>query len=116
MQIVWNTISGTQLPEPKIQLSMPMLLKDDFSGYENAYKIAQMPALRTKYITQAYDNFVPSTKNEDTKVTDPVVEDEEIQNMTQSKELDHIKDVIMPGFEGVFAALMLFVVFYLKKE
>ena len=30
--------------------------------------------------------------------------------------LDHVKDVIMPGFEGFFAILMLFVVFYLKRE
>lgn len=115
MQIVWDTISETQLPEPKIQLSMPVLIEDDFSGYENAYTIAQMPALSTKYIAQVDDGFVPSTKKDDIKVTDSV-EDEEIQNVTESKELDHIKDVIMPGFESVFAIIVIVVVFFLRKE
>ena len=117
MQIVWDTISETQLPEPKIQLSMPALIEDDFSGYENAYTIAQMPALSTKYIAQADDGFVPSTKKDDTKVTGSV-EGEEIQDMTGSKELDHIKDVIMPGFEGVLALIIiaLVVVFFQRKE
>ncbi|HJH28545.1 MAG TPA: hypothetical protein C5S51_02450 [Methanosarcinaceae archaeon] len=115
MQIMWDTISETQLPEPKIQLSMSVLIEDDFRGYENAYTIAQMPALSTKYIVQADDGFVPSTKKDDIKVTDSV-EDEKIQNVTGSKELDHIKDVIMPGFEGVFAIIVIVMVFFLRKE
>ena len=115
IQIVWDTISGTQLPEPKIQLSMPMLLEDDFSGYENAYTIAQMPALSAKYVTQADDGFVPSPQKDDTKITDSA-EDEEIQNVTMSKELDHIKSVLMPGFEGIFAIIALSIVFFLRKK
>ena len=115
MQIVWDTISGTQVPEPEIKLSMPILIADDFSGYENAYTIAQMPALDAKSITPKDDGFVPSPKRDDTKVPDSV-EDEEIQNVTTSKELDHIKNVIMPGFEGVFVIIALVVVFFLRKK
>ena len=56
-------------------------------------------------------------KKDDTKVT-VQVEDEEIQNVTESKELDHIKDVIMPGFSGVFTIIIIVfvVVFFLRKE
>lgn len=115
MQIVWDTISETKLPEPKIQLSMPVMIEDDFSGYENAYTIAQMPALSAKYVTQTYDGFVPSTRKDDTKITDSV-DDDEIKNVTASKELDHIKEVIMPGFEGIFVIIALVVVFFLRKE
>ncbi|MDO9516958.1 MAG: PGF-CTERM sorting domain-containing protein [Methanosarcinaceae archaeon] len=113
MRIVLETISDVQVPEPIIQLSMPLLL-EDLSGYENAYTIADMPSLRAKYVTGSADGFVPSSTI-DKKVTVPV-EDENVQNVTQSKQLDHIKDVIMPGFEGIFAIIAIIMVFFLRKK
>ena len=114
IRIVWETISDVQLPEPIIQLSMPLLL-EDMSGYENAYTIGDMPTLHAKYATELTGDFIPSTKVDET-VTDPV-EDEEMQNdVTQSEQLDHIKDVIMPGFEGVFAIIALVVGFFMRRE
>lgn len=118
MKIIWESISNVQVPEPTIQLSMPSLL-EDINGYENAYNIAEMPTMRAKYITELADEFTPSTTKSDTKITDPIENDDnqnEINNETQSEELDHIKEVIMPGFEGIFAVLMLFIIFYLKRE
>ena len=118
MKVIWESISDVRVPEPTIQLSMPPSL-EEVSGYENAYNIAEMPTVRAKYITELAEGFAPLTTISDVKVTAPI-EDEDIQsemkNETQSEELDRIKDVIMPGFEGVFAVLMFLVVFYLKRE
>lgn len=114
IRIVWESISDVQLPEPIIQLSMPLLL-EDMRGYENAYSIADMPALRAKYVTELTGDFTPSPKV-DEKVTVPV-EDEKTQNdVTQSEQLDHVKEVIMPGFEGVFAIIAVVIGFFLRRE
>ena len=113
IRIVWESISNVQLPEPIIQLSMPLLL-EDMRGYENAYTIADMPALRAKHVTELAGD-IPSTKV-DEKVTVPS-EDEEMQNdVTQSEQLDHVKEVIMPGFEGVFAIIAVVIGFFLRRE
>ena len=113
IQIVWESISDVQVPEPIIHLSMPLKL-EDMSGYENAYTIADMPTLRAKYITGLSGDFTPSTEV-DEKVTAPV-EDEETQTVIQSEQLDHVKEVIMPGFEGVFALIAIIMGFFLRKE
>ena len=118
MRIVWESISDVQVPEPTIHLSVPLLLEEEgIRGYENAYTIADMPTLRAKYITGLADGFVPSSKKSDNTRT-VLVEDEEMltQNKTQSKELDHIKEVIMPGFEGIFAIIAIVMGFFLRKN
>ncbi|MDF1533442.1 MAG: hypothetical protein P1P69_02935, partial [Methanosarcinaceae archaeon] len=114
IRIVWKSISNVQLPEPIIQLSMPLLL-EEMSGYENAYTIGDMPTLNVKYVTELAGDFIPLTKVDET-VIDPV-EDEEMQNnVTQSKQLDHVKEVIMPGFEGFFAMIAIIIGFVFRKK